>query len=125
MSDRKFDVFLSYSRAADGLLAPRLQDALGKIARPWYRRRSLRVFRDATTLSATPELWPSIQRALDQSHYFVLLASPQAKESEWVTQELTYWLAQNRPAEQAPSARLLIVLTNGHVVWDRKAGVGG
>lgn len=120
-----FDAFISYSHKTDGNLAPRLQEALGRIAKPWFQRRTSRIFRDETTLSATPELWPTIQRALDQSRYFILLASPEAAASYWVTQELTHWLAQNRAGEPPASQRVLIALTDGRLVWDRAAGATG
>jgi site-specific DNA-cytosine methylase len=73
-----FDGFISYSHAADGRLAPAVQRGLHLMARPWHRRRALWIFRDQTGLSVTPALWSSIQGALDDSAYFVLLASPQA-----------------------------------------------
>jgi hypothetical protein len=37
--------------------------------------RALRLFRDGTSLSATPHLWPTIELALSQSRFFILLAS--------------------------------------------------
>jgi hypothetical protein len=76
--DTTYDAFISYSHAADGRLAPAIQTALQSIGKPWYRRRALRVFRDTTSLAATPELWPTIERALERSRYFVLLASPES-----------------------------------------------
>src|SRR3989442_361288 len=119
MSKYVYDAFISYSHKADGRLAPKLQAALGKIARPWYRRRALRAFRDETTLSATPHLWPAVVQALDQSEFFILLASPEAATSTWVNQEVAYWLSQQRPGQRAPADRLLIALTDGKIVWDR------
>src|SRR5262245_65690 len=71
-----YDAFISYSHSADGQLAPAVQSGLQRLARPWYRRRALRVFRDETGLSVNPHLWGSIERAMDESRYFVLLASP-------------------------------------------------
>ena len=38
-----YDVFVSYSHGGDDLLSERVQDALGKFAKPWYRRRALKV----------------------------------------------------------------------------------
>ena len=70
----EFDAFVSYSHVADGRLAPALQKAMQRLAKPWYRVRALRVFRDESALSANPHLWTSIQEALDQSEWFVLLA---------------------------------------------------
>ena len=75
----KYRAFISYSHAADGKLAPALQSALHRFAKPWYRLRAMRVFRDKTSLAMTPELWPSIKRALGESEYFLLHARLQAK----------------------------------------------
>jgi hypothetical protein len=41
-----YKAFLSYSHAADGKLAPALQSALHRFAKPWYRKRAIKVFRD-------------------------------------------------------------------------------
>src|SRR4051812_25203685 len=62
-----YAAFISYSRAADGRLAPALQRGLQRFAKPWYRLRALRVFRDDASLSANPDLWGSIRDALDRS----------------------------------------------------------
>jgi WD40 repeat protein len=111
-----YKAFISYSHAADGRLAPALQSALHRFAKPWYRLRAIRVFRDKTTLAATPALWPSIEKALGESEHFLLLASPEAAASEWVQREITYWI-ERRPLDRG---KLLIVLTGGQLVWDRK-----
>ena len=108
----RYDAFLSYSHAADGRLAPALQHALHRFARPWNRMRALRVFRDTTSLAATPELWPTIVAALGESSHFLLLASPQAAASKWVQREVEWWLA-NRPAD-----KLFVLLTAGTIAWD-------
>jgi hypothetical protein len=71
-----YKAFISYSHAADGKLAPALQRSLHNIAKPWYRLRSMRVFRDETNLSASPGLWSKIEQALNQADYFLFLASP-------------------------------------------------
>ncbi|MCY1138278.1 TIR domain-containing protein [Actinoplanes sp. Pm04-4] len=107
---------MSYSHAADGKLAPALQLALHRFARPWYRVRALRVFRDDASLPATAALWESIERALSTSRYFVLLASPRAAASHWVEREIRWWLEHRSPAT------LLLVLTEGELVWDAAAG---
>jgi WD40 repeat protein len=111
-----YDAFVSYSHAADGRLAPALQDGLQSLAKPWYRRRALRVFRDQTSLTATPELWGSIEQALAAAHFFILLASPDAAASPWVQREVAWW-RQNRSNET-----LLIVLTHGTLAWNPSAG---
>lgn len=111
-----FDAFISYSHAADSRLASALQRAIQTYAKPIYRIRASRVFRDETTLSLTPELWPEIQRAIEGSRYFILMANPQAASSEWVQKEVSYWLELGR------ADRLLLVWTGGRLSWDNKAG---
>ncbi|MGA7392366.1 MAG: TIR domain-containing protein, partial [Terrimicrobiaceae bacterium] len=111
-----YKAFISYSHAADGRLAPALQSALHRFAKPWYRLRAIRVFRDKTTLAATPALWPSIEKALSESEYFLLLASPEAASSPWVQREIMYWIEQ-RPHDRE---KLLIILTGGELVWDHQ-----
>ena len=48
-----YHAFISYSHAADARLAPALQSALHRLAKPLYRLRALNVFRDKTGLAAT------------------------------------------------------------------------
>jgi len=59
----------------DEKIAPALQAALHKFAKPWYKPRAMRVFRDQTNLALNPHLWSSIEEALNQSEHFILLAS--------------------------------------------------
>jgi len=106
-----YDGFISYSHAADDLLAPRLQAGLQRFAKPWWKRRGLRIFRDESSLSANPHLWSSVTEALDQSAWFVLLLSPDAAQSEWVNQEIEYWKNHKDPS------RILPVLTDGTFTW--------
>jgi WD40 repeat protein len=115
-SSAVYDAFLSYSHAADGRLAPALQRGLQSLGKPWYRRRALRVFRDTTSLSASPELWSSIEQDLADSRYFVLLASPEAASSTWVDKEAAWW-RNHRSRDQC-----LIVVTGGTVTWDDTRG---
>jgi len=107
-----YNGFISYSHAADDLLAPRLQAGLQRFAKPWWKRRAIRVFRDESSLSANPHLWSSITEALDTSGWFVLLLSPDAASSEWVNQEIEYWKTNRDPS------RILPVVTDGEFAWD-------
>jgi WD40 repeat protein len=108
-----YNAFISYSHAADGTLAPALQSALHRFAKPWYKLRALHIFRDQTNLAVNPALWSSIRDALDQSQFFILLASPEAAASPWVGKEAEYWIANNG------LSHFLIVLTGGDLQWDR------
>jgi hypothetical protein len=107
-----YDAFISYSHSADGKLAPALQRALRYLAKPWYRLRSLNVFRDETDLSAASDLTGAIRAALSSSRYFVYLASPNAANSRWVGEEIEIWKKRNLPEN------LLIALTEGEIEWD-------
>ncbi|NEJ03106.1 toll/interleukin-1 receptor domain-containing protein [Rhizobium ruizarguesonis] len=107
-----YKAFISYSHAADGRLAPALQRALHGIAKPWYRLRTMRVFRDQTNLATSPGLWTSIEDALRESEYFLFLASPAAAYSPWVAKEVAWWLRNRSPSN------FLIILTDGTISWD-------
>jgi hypothetical protein len=111
-----YDAFISYSHAKDKPTATALQSVVQKLGKAWYRRRALRVFRDDTSLSATPHLWPSIEQALSQSRFLILLASPEAAASRWVGQEIAFWLDHNS------ADTVLIALTDGELDWDEAAG---
>lgn len=108
--------FISYSHKWDAELAEALQRGLHELARPWTRRPVLSVFRDTTSLSANHDLWASILTELEQSEFFIYLASPAAAASPWVCKEIDFWL-NNRPLD-----RFLIVVSDGAVAWDDAAG---
>jgi WD40 repeat protein len=108
-----YNAFISYSHTADGMLAPGLQSALHRFAKPWYKLRALHIFRDQTNLAVNPALWTSIREALDQSQFFILLASPESAASPWVAKEAEYWIANNG------LSHFLLVLTGGELQWDR------
>ena len=116
LTEPKYQAFVSYSHDSDERLAASLQSSLSRFAKPWYRLRTMRVFRDKTSLSANPALWDSIEQALSESEYFLLLACPSSTKSRWVEQEIQWWL-QNRSVE-----KLLIGLTDGVILWDGHAG---
>lgn len=112
----RIDVFISYSRAVDSRLAPAIQRGLSRLAKKWYRIRALTVFRDQTDLSAADSLGSAIEQALDDSRFFLLLASPEAARSKWVRRECEYWLRTQG------SGAFLIALTDGTISWDEEAG---
>jgi WD40 repeat protein len=107
-----YNAFISYSHAADATLAAALQSALHSFAKPWYKLRALHIYRDQTNLAVNPALWSSIRDALDQSLFFILLASPEAAASPWVAKEAEYWISRNG------TSQVLIVLTGGTLKWD-------
>src|SRR5260370_23713444 len=111
--DALFAAFISYSHAADGKLATALQLGLHRFAKPLFKLRAIRVFRDETTLAMTPSLWPAIEKALRESRFFILMADPVSAQSEWVQKEVACWLGMKR------AESLFIVWTGGEVSWNK------
>src|SRR5215468_2807467 len=107
-----YDAFISYSHAKDKPIAAALQRAVQTLGKPWYQRRAVRVFRDDTSLSATPHLWPTIEQALNESRFLIVLCSAEAANSRWVNKEVAHWL------EHKSIDSLLIAVTDGELVWD-------
>src|ERR1700739_4172413 len=109
-----YDAFLSYTHR-DRPVVSGIQKGLHHIGRRLGQLRALRVFRDDTDLTASPDLWGRITDALDRSRFFIVTLSPVAAQSYWVNEEIGYWLA-HRGREQ-----LMLVLAAGRLVWDRDA----
>ncbi|HEX7185187.1 MAG TPA: toll/interleukin-1 receptor domain-containing protein [Thermoanaerobaculia bacterium] len=111
MANLLYKAFICYSRH-DVDLAVAIQRALQRYSKPWYKVRALRVFRDVSSLPLESNLWSSIERALANSEYLVLLASPSAHNSLWVQKELEWWLG-NRSVDS-----MLIVVLSGDTPWN-------
>ena len=112
----RYAAFLSYSHSADRQLAAIMQRALQRLAKPWYRRAALKIFRDETSLSANPGLWTTIERNLDQSDYLLLLGSPDAAQSPWVPRK------SNRGRDHRGADSLLIIVIDGKIAWNAQSG---
>ena len=110
-----YDAFISYSHDIDTSFVYRLQRRLQTLGKAWWQRRAIRVFRDETSLVATPELWSEIEGALAASRFFVICASPQAAASHWVNEEARWWLAHKG------QSRFLIALSAGELQWNNAA----
>lgn len=123
MKPKRYDAFLSYSHRTDRTFARAFQLALQRFATPFYALRSLRVFRDESNLSAQPDLWGTIEKALDESAYFLLFASPESARSPWVAREVRHFVRRRDfpdvSGEQAGDgfSRLCVVLTEGALPW--------
>lgn len=114
----RYDAFISYSHQADDDVAPAIERALNRLGKPWYRRRAMRVYRDRTGMAANPDLWAAIQAALDESRWFVLLASPEAADSSWVGREVDHWRSKHGDDGEQ---RMVVVVTAGSWDWDDEA----
>ena len=91
----QYDVFISYSWG-DGRLAGSIQRGLQRIARPWYKRAVIRVVRDATTMSTSPDLRQTVLDHLDDSRNLLVIGSPSGARSPWVNREIAHWLETSR-----------------------------
>jgi hypothetical protein len=100
-----YDAFISYSHKHDAVLGSALQTELQRFAKPWHKMRAPEDIPRSANLAANPALWASIEEALGSSQWFILIASPDAAESEWVNREVQWWLAHRSPD------RLLVVGT--------------
>ena len=112
----KFKAFISYSHRDGVQVARALQGCLQKFAKPWYRLRAFRIFRDKSVLAAAPALSVALQNAVNSSEYLILLASLEAARSDWVRKEVKYWLDARGPES------ILIVLLDGKLTWDNTSG---
>ena len=107
-----YNAFISYSHSQDVDLAPAIERALEKFAKPIFKRRALRIFRDSNDLSISPDLWGKIEDGLRESEYLVYCASQASAKSHYCNKEVTYWLS-NKSIDN-----FLLVLTDGELFWD-------
>ena len=110
----KYNAFISYSHSQDADLAPGIERALEKFAKPTFKRRALRVFRDSNDLSISPDLWGKIEEGMRQSEYVVYCASQASAKSHYCNEEVKFWLA-NKSIDN-----FLVVLTDGELIWDHE-----
>jgi WD40 repeat protein len=106
-----YDAFVSYTHS-DRSVVIGIQKGLHQIGRRLGQLRALRVFRDDTDLTASPDLWGRITDALDRSRFLIVTLSPQAAASQWVNKEVGYWL-EHRGRDQ-----LMLVVAGGQLRWD-------
>ena len=68
----------------------------------------MRIFRDERHLRPGVDLPELIRSALESSEFLILLASPEAAASPWVTDEIDIWCR-----ELGRASNLIVVLTGG------------
>jgi WD40 repeat protein len=107
------DAFISYSHRADRELAAATEKGLERLAKPLFAMRAMEVFRDVSDLPASSGLGPALEAQLEASRWLVFFASRASAQSTYCNDEITWWLAHRG------TAQLLLVLTDGRIVWDR------
>ena len=128
----RFDAFISSSRRVDSSVAQALKRELQRFAKPWFRRSTANVFLDDTNLAVDPHLWLALRQQIDVASFFILFASAEAAQSDWVATELVWWLSAGRcddpkvfrqeQVDRGRVARTMLVLTDGDVRWDDERG---
>lgn len=108
-----FSAFLSYA-TQDSAIADAIHAALERFGKTPNDPRAVRVFHAPSNLAPGPDLETLLNRALHESEYFILLATPHSARSEWVRKELGGFLQLR--AESQP--KVLIVLLDGEILWD-------
>ncbi len=109
--ENKYDLFISYSHQDNARFGRLFHSYLESFGVPFFRGRSIRVFLDDASAPMSSDLWGTIQQALDQSAFLVLLASPKSAKSEWVQREIDYFCGSNHISKMG------IVLTLGNTPW--------
>ncbi|HET6252898.1 MAG TPA: hypothetical protein VFE32_02425 [Puia sp.] len=118
-----YNAFLSYSHSDCRNIAPYVQRGVEHVGKPWYKvfSKGLTVFRDETNLTATPNLWESVKKAVLASENFILLASPMAAQSKWVIQEVDVWIEKEKSETGNEFLnKLIIVVCKGDIGWKGK-----
>lgn len=110
-SPRGFDAFISYARTASTDAALALKNGLEQYNRPRLSARSTTVFRDDSSMSASASLMGTLNGALEQSRWMIVMLSPAAAKSTWVNREITWWLYNRSPET------LLLVHNDGTIEW--------
>lgn len=95
----RYNAFISYRHSpTDIKVAAEIQRQLERFHIPAAIRKSTgmkkisRIFRDKDELSLTDDLNDTIQTALKQSDFLIVICSPASKESFWVQKEISYFL---------------------------------
>jgi tetratricopeptide (TPR) repeat protein len=110
-----YGAFISHSGSLD--IAKQLSTKLARVGiSPWQFSKSsgLKVFFDRNEIRTGDILSDVITPALQNSKYFILLASKAAAQSTWVSQELEIWLVDR------PASDILLVVLDGSIVWDHQ-----
>ncbi|MBR1483842.1 MAG: toll/interleukin-1 receptor domain-containing protein [Ruminococcus sp.] len=93
-TEYRYDAFISYRHTTpDKPLAAYLQRLLEAYVPPKgvAEGRRLRIFRDETELPTSSNLSNSIETALQQSRFLIVVCSPETEKSKWCMQEIEYF----------------------------------
>nr|VFJ52553.1 MAG: TIR domain-containing protein [Candidatus Kentron sp. FW] len=112
---KRFTAFISYKHVSSTGFAARLERALKGYAKPLLARPR-KIFRDEKHIAPGIDLPRLIREALQDSEFFLLLASPESARSPWVQSELDLWCRVLKRQD-----RLIVILLDGHIAVDSKS----
>ena len=99
----KYDAFISYRQVnPDKSIANRLHRALENykvpkdLVKEGFPKKLSKIFKDVDELSANSNLSKSIEKALIDSKYLIVICSPRTKESKWIKKEIDTFIALGR-----------------------------
>lgn len=110
----KYKAFISYNHNdRDSRVAQALHSRIETYTVPRKLRKNGakklgKVFRDQEELSVSSDLNQHIRDALDESEFLIVICSPGAVASKWVSEEIAYFLEHHAPE------KVLTVLTGGN-----------
>ena len=112
MADYAYRAFISYHHRVSGTMALALEKALRRYAKPLFRP-PMRVFRDQEQIAAGQRLKETIKSALEKSEFLIYIATREAAESPYVSEELDIWCRRLNRQD-----RLIIVWQKDHLADD-------
>lgn len=118
----KYEAFISYKRSdMNQKLAVSLEKALKSYAKPLLKP-PIKIFRDDKELRLGDDLSVSLKTALENSMYFIYLASREAAQSLWIQKELRYWCEKLGRAENLIICHIAdnidVDVDNGTINWE-------
>lgn len=116
----RYDIFFSYAQTGSPDLASAIVRRIKTFGRKWYRVRGVRVFRDASDLGASEHLWSDLARRIEQSHHFLLVATPEAAGSKWVQKEILKFFEERESRDPKERGQFLIALLDGAILWSEE-----
>lgn len=113
-NEDSYAAFISHSGSLE--IAEQISSKLSRVGlSPWqFSWSGLKVYFHRKQIRTGDDLPHSIAVAVQNSKYFVLLASKAAAQSKWVLKETEFWLAGR------PAADILIVVLDGTIRWDQE-----
>ncbi len=115
-SGRRYDAFISYHSASSKPAAIYLQRELERVARRSAGGSRIRIFRDVTHLTFA-DLRETLREQLRASRRLVLILHCSTRESQWVNEEVSYWLTHGGHPSRLVLARADPKLD---LTWDRR-----